>query len=292
MPSGEWLLVINVTGWLSSIAYYEMNYAAIVHSALWSLLRNKMRSLLTVLGITIGIAAVICVVAIGKAGQARVEQQLNNLGDNLVWVEAGGRAVNGVRTGSHGTPTLTMEDALAIKAQVPLIKSVSANVDGSTQVVYGNQNWYTGYRGVSPSYLEIKRWDIDQGASFTQDDVDHAADVCVMGRTVREQLFGSRNPIGEVVRLKDLPCKVIGTLQPKGLSVSGQDQDDEGWLRERDYRAFARVRPDTKRTRGPNFIRPPCSCVGLLPTYAGNAFLRLTRTTPRRLPSPLPSSRN
>ncbi|MEO7039800.1 MAG: ABC transporter permease [Gemmatimonadaceae bacterium] len=203
-----------------------MNYAAITQSALLALMRNKMRSLLTVLGITIGIAAVICVVAIGKAGQTRVEQQLNNLGDNLVWVEAGGRAVNGVRTGSHAAPTLTIEDALAIKAQVSLIKSVSPNVDGSTQVIFGNQNWYTQYRGVSPDYLDIKRWEIDLGAAFSNDDVVHAADVCLIGRTVREQLFGSSNPIGQVIRVRTLPCKVIGTLRPKGLSVSGQDQDD------------------------------------------------------------------
>src|SRR5437667_2676493 len=137
-------------------------------------MRNKMRSVLTVLGITIGIAAVICVVAIGKAGQARVEQQMNNLGDNFVWVEAGGRAVNGVRTGPRGTKTLTLGDAMAIKSQIPLIKSVSANVDASTQIVYGNQNWFTTFRGVAPEYFEIKRWVIDQGAIFAQDDVDRA----------------------------------------------------------------------------------------------------------------------
>src|SRR5271167_3014611 len=113
-----------------------MNYSALFRSALVALLRNKMRSLLTVLGITIGIAAVICVVAIGKAGQARVEQQLNNLGDNFVWIEAGGRAVNGVWTGTHGVSTLTMADAIALKSQVPLIKSVSPNVDGSIQIIY------------------------------------------------------------------------------------------------------------------------------------------------------------
>ena len=191
-----------------------------------ALLRNKMRSVLTVLGITIGIAAVICVVAIGKAGQARVEQQLNNLGDNFVWIEAGGRAVNGVRTGTHGTKSLVMADAVAIKNQVSLIKSVSPNVDGNVQIIYANQNWYTGYRGVSPEYFEIKRWYIDQGAAFTQDDVDRAADVCVIGRTVRDQLFGVEDPIGKVMRVKDLPCKIVGTLLPKGLSVSGQDQDD------------------------------------------------------------------
>ncbi|PYT52508.1 MAG: hypothetical protein DMG46_26800 [Acidobacteria bacterium] len=203
-----------------------MNYAALLRSALVALLRNKMRSILTVLGITIGIAAVICVVAIGKAGQARVEQQLNNLGDNFVWIEAGGRAVNGVRTGTHGTKSLVLADAIAIKDQIPLIKSVSPNVDASVQIIYGNQNWFTSYRGVSPEYFDIKRWYIDQGAAFSQDDTDRAADVCVIGRTVRDQLFGVEDPIGKVIRVKDLPCKVVGTLLPKGLSVSGQDQDD------------------------------------------------------------------
>src|ERR1700726_581269 len=203
-----------------------MNYESIIRSAFLSLVRNKMRSALTVLGITIGIGAVICVVAIGKAGQIRVEQQLNNLGDNLVWIEEGGRAVNGVRTGTHGTRTLVLADAVAIKNQISLIKSVSPNVDASTQIVYGNQNWFTSYRGVSPEYFDIKRWAVDQGAVFAQDDVDRAADVCVIGRTVRDQLFGVEDPIGKVVRMGSLPCRVVATLKPKGLSISGQDQDD------------------------------------------------------------------
>ena len=203
-----------------------MNYTGLLRSALVAVLRNKLRSVLTVLGITIGIAAVICVVAIGKAGQARVEQQLNNLGDNFVWVEAGGRAVNGVRTGTHGTKSLVYADAVAIKNQVSLIKSVSPNVDGNIQIIYANQNWYTRYRGVSPEYFDIARWYIDQGAAFSQDDVDLAADVCVIGRTVRDQLFGVDDPVGKVMRVKDLPCKIVGTMIPKGLSMSGQDQDD------------------------------------------------------------------
>lgn len=157
-----------------------MNQAVVFRSALVALLRNKMRSSLTVLGITIGIAAVICVVCIGKAGQARVEQQLNNLGDNFVWIEAGGRTVNGVRTGTHGTKSLTVADAVAIKNQISLIRSVSPNVDASTQVLYGNQNWFTTYRGVSPEYFGIKRWYVDQGAPFSQADVDRAAEVCVV----------------------------------------------------------------------------------------------------------------
>ena len=203
-----------------------MNYSALFRSALVALLRNKMRSVLTVLGITIGIAAVICVVAIGKAGQARVEQQLNNLGDNFVWIEAGGRAVNGVRTGTHDTKTLVYADAIAVRNQVSLIKAVSPNVDDPVQVIYGNQNWHTSYRGVSPEFFEIKRWYLDQGAIFSQDDVDRAADVCVLGRTVRDQLFGAEEPLGKVIRINNIPCKVVATLLPKGLSLSGQDQDD------------------------------------------------------------------
>ena len=145
-----------------------MNYGALFRSALIALLGNKMRSVLTVLGITIGIAAVICVVAIGRARQARVQQHLNNLGDNFVWIEAGGRAVSGVRTGTHDTETLVMADAIAIKNQVSLIKSVSPNVDDPVQVIYGNQNWHTPYRGVSSEYFEIKRWYVDEGAAFSQ----------------------------------------------------------------------------------------------------------------------------
>jgi putative ABC transport system permease protein len=203
-----------------------MDSSTLAAAAVGSLLRNKLRSALTVLGITIGIAAVICVVAIGRAGQSRVEEQMRNLGDNFVWIEAGGRAVNGVRTGARGTKTLVLGDAVAIQEQIPLIRSVSPNVDASTQVVYGNQNWFMSYRGVSPEYFEIKRWFVDEGAIFTHDDVDRAADVCVIGRTVRNQLFGAEDPIGKTIRLKDMPCKVVATLKPKGLSISGQDQDD------------------------------------------------------------------
>ena len=198
-----------------------MNRMALLRVALWALMRNKTRSLLTVLGITIGIAAVICVVAIGEAGQAEVKRQLYELGNNLIWIESGSRQVNGVRVGVHASPTLTMGDANAIKGQLSLITSVSPHIYDPVQVVYGNQNWFTQYRGVAPEYFDIKRWPVDQGALFTQDDVDHAADVCVLGREVKERLFGTADPIGEVIRMKGIPCKVVATLQPKG-----QGQDD------------------------------------------------------------------
>lgn len=190
------------------------------------LARNKMRSSLTVLGIMIGIGAVICVVAIGTAGSAQVEQQLHNLGDNLVWIEAGSRTRNGVHLGSHQTKTLTVGDASAILQQVPLIKLVSPQVDGPVQIVYGNQNWSTIYRGEGPDYFEIKRWTVRTGVPFTEEDVRRGADMCVIGETVRQQLFGGEEPLGKVIRVSDVPCKVIGTLAPKGQSWFGQDQDD------------------------------------------------------------------
>jgi putative ABC transport system permease protein len=203
-----------------------MNHRALLGSALWALFRNKTRSLLTILGITIGIAAMICVVAVGEAGQRQVEQQLNNLGDNLVWIERGGRAVNGVRTGTQGTTTLTMGDAVAIKNQIPLLKSVAPDVNAGGQAVYGNRNWYTNYRGDTLEFFTIKRWVIDQGALYSQDDIDSAANVCVLGRTTQDQLFGHEDPIGKIVRVKGLPCKVVATLVPKGISAYGTDQDD------------------------------------------------------------------
>ncbi|HEY6938428.1 MAG TPA: ABC transporter permease [Terriglobales bacterium] len=203
-----------------------MQIESMLRDALRVLARNKMRSSLTVLGIMIGIGAVICVVAIGSAGSAQVEEQLHNLGDNLVWIEAGSRTRGGVHLGSHETKSLIVGDATAILQQVRLIKSVSPQVDGSVQIVYGNQNWSTIYRGEGPDYFDIKRWTLQSGVPFTDDDVRRSADVCVIGETVRQQLFGAEDPLGKVIRVSDVPCKVIGTLAPKGQSWFGQDQDD------------------------------------------------------------------
>ncbi len=203
-----------------------MNFDVILRQAVCAVRRNKMRSALTVLGIMIGIAAVICVVAISSAGSRQLQLALDNLGDNLVWVEAGGRTVNGVRTGTGGTKSLTVEDAKAILAQVPLVKKVSPQVDGHVQIVYGNQNWGTHYRGESPEYLEIRLWEIESGVNISQDDVDRAAEVCILGHTVRTQLFSQEDPVGKVIKVANFPCKVIGSLAAKGISVDGQDQDD------------------------------------------------------------------
>ncbi|MGH9685179.1 MAG: ABC transporter permease [Candidatus Acidiferrales bacterium] len=203
-----------------------MLFSAAFAMALRALARNKMRTALTMLGITIGIGAVICTVAIGQGGQNMVREQLVALGTNLVWIESGGRNVNGVRTGNQATKTLTVADAKAIQREVPLISEISPNVDGSVQVAYGNQNWYTRYRGIAPAYFTIRRWYLAEGSNFTSRDVDRMADVCILGHTIVTNLFPGEDPVGKTIRVSNLPCLVIGTAQPKGLSTSGWDQDD------------------------------------------------------------------
>jgi putative ABC transport system permease protein len=191
-----------------------------------ALLRNKVRTALTALSITIGIAAVVWVVALGKAGAQRSEEQLQALGDNLVWIEAGSRNVAGVRTGSHGMTTLTAEDGQAILDEIPNIKALTPQVDGSLLVIANNHNWTTRYRGVAPSYLEIRRFPLALGAAFTNEEVESAASVVLLGQTVREKLFGEKDPVGEDVQIGIQLFQVVGVLAPKGQSASGQDQDD------------------------------------------------------------------
>jgi putative ABC transport system permease protein len=169
---------------------------------------------------------VVCVVAIGTAGSRRAEQQLQNLGDNLVWIEAGSRNVNGVRSGSHGMTSLTEGDAEAIRKGVPFIKSVSPNVDGSVLVASGNRNWTTHYRGVTPEFFGIRRWDLTEGAPFTSGDVVHASNVCMLGQVLRQQLFGAEEAVGRDVRINKQIFRVIGVLAPEGQSATGYDQDD------------------------------------------------------------------
>jgi putative ABC transport system permease protein len=203
-----------------------MDFMSILRLAMRALARNKMRSILTMLGIIIGVGAVIASVAVGEGASEQIQQQISNLGDNMVWIEAGGRAVNGVRTGSRGTKTLIMGDVKAIQEQVPLVYNCSGHVDGPVQIVYGNQNWFSQARGVSPEFLQVRRMGIARGDSFSQDDVDHSANVCVLGQTIVDNLFGSADPVGQTIRVQNLPMRVIGVLTPKGQSPTGQDQDD------------------------------------------------------------------
>ncbi|MBV8761516.1 MAG: ABC transporter permease [Deltaproteobacteria bacterium] len=191
-----------------------------------SLGRNKVRAALAILGITVAVATVIWVVSIGRAGTQASLQELDKLGDNLIWVEAGARSVNGVRSGTHGENTLTWKDAQAIRDEIKSVKAVSENTDGRTRIVYAGQNWLTQFRGVSPEYQDIKRWDLALGTFFDDDAVKHATLVVVIGETVRHQLFGSDNPVGQQVRINGFWFEVIGVLAPKGANANGNDQDD------------------------------------------------------------------
>jgi putative ABC transport system permease protein len=188
--------------------------------------RHKVRAALAIFGIAVAVATVIWVVSIGRAGTEAALAELGNLGDNLVWVEAGARSVNGLRSGTHGENTLTAKDAQAIRDEVPLIKAVSENTDGRIQVIYAGQNWNTGYRGVSPEYADIKKWSLTRGRFFDADETLHANLVVVIGETVRRQLFGTDDPIGQKIRIAGFSFEVIGVLFPKGANPNGNDQDD------------------------------------------------------------------
>jgi putative ABC transport system permease protein len=176
-----------------------MNFKATFRETFIALARNWLRSVLTVLGISVGVGAFICVVAIGNAGSSKIEDQLQSLGDNFVWIEAGSRSRNGMRAGARGSRSLVLNDAYAIFEQVPSIKSMSPNVDGHLQVVYGGENWATQFRGVSPEFVQIRSWPMRLGTFFTAADVEAAVPVCVLGQTVVDNLFGIDDPTGKTI---------------------------------------------------------------------------------------------
>lgn len=202
-----------------------MELRSAVRDALGALHQNRLRSALTMLGVTIGIAAVICTVAVGQGGQTQIQEQLQNIGDNLIWIEAGSRNVNGVRSGAYGTKSLLLDDEQMI-AGLPVIKACSPHVDAHVQVTYKNRNWSTHYRGIAPSFLQIAHWEIASGAPFTAQDVENMHKVCLVGQTVAQQLSLGENPVGQTIRVGHLPFVVLGVFVPKGLSTSGWDQDD------------------------------------------------------------------
>jgi putative ABC transport system permease protein len=203
-----------------------VNFREVIRVALRALARNKMRTVLTMLGIIIGVGAVICTVAIGQGAGNQVQAQIQNLGTNLVMVFAGSVNTGGVRMGSQATKTLTADDAQAILQHVPDIVAVSPGVTAAVQVVNANQNWATRIAGVSAEYLEIRSWPVVEGSNFSQRDVEDAGDVCVIGKTVATQLFGDDDPVGKTVRVKSLPFRILGLLETKGQNSFGQDQDD------------------------------------------------------------------
>jgi putative ABC transport system permease protein len=187
---------------------------------------NKMRALLTMLGIIIGIAAVIAMVAIGSGASKMISDQIASIGSNLLLVLPGSVTSGGLRSGSGGTPTLTYDDAKAIKAECPSVANVAPTVRGSAQIVYGNQNWSTVVNGATPEMVTVRDWPITSGRNISQSDVDGATKNCLIGQTIAENLFGAEDPVGKIIRIKKIPFTVIGMLEHKGQSPQGQDQDD------------------------------------------------------------------
>ncbi len=203
-----------------------MDLLAILRIAIRALTRNKMRSLLTMLGIIIGVGAVIATVGVGQGAQQQVQDQIASLGTNLIYISSGSVNKGGIRLGGGATKTLVYDDMKAIVQEVPTISQAAPGASASAQVVSDNQNWSTRVTGTEPQYFDIRNWDFAQGTNFTQDDVTRSTNVVVLGATVQQNLFGRANPIGQTVRIGTLPFQVVGVLVAKGQSGLGQDQDD------------------------------------------------------------------
>jgi putative ABC transport system permease protein len=205
-----------------------MNLAMIIRVAFRALVRNKMRAILTMLGIIIGVSAVIAMVSIGQGAQASVQAQIESIGTNLLFVSAGAQNVGGVRsgTGDSGTNTLTVEDLDAIKREVPSVAMVTPTVNSRTQLVLGNMNWNTSLQGVSEQYPDVRKWTVQSGTFFTDADVRTAGRVIVIGQTVADNLFPGTDPVGQTLRVANLPFRVTGVMTRKGQDQQGRDQDD------------------------------------------------------------------
>ena len=205
-----------------------MTILMIIKIAFRALVRNKMRAALTMLGIIIGVSAVIAMVSIGQGAQASVQAQISSIGTNLLFVSAGAQNVGGVRsgTGETGTNTLTIEDLEAIGREVPSVSMVTPAVNTRTQLIFGNQNWNTQIQGVNEQFPEIRKWNVQDGAFFTDGDVRTAARVLVIGQTIADNLFPGMDPIGQTLRVRDLPFRVVGVMVRKGQDAQGRDQDD------------------------------------------------------------------
>jgi len=187
---------------------------------------NKMRSALTMLGIVIGVGAVITMLAVGTGASRRISEQISSVGSNLLIILPGSSTSGGIRMGSGTQSTLTRDDADAIARECPAVADVAPSHNGAAQAVFGNQNWSTVIQGTTPGILNVRDWTLSAGRSFTEQDVRNATKVCVIGQTVVDNLFGNMDPVGQVVRIKKVPFTVIGVLDKKGQSPAGQDQDD------------------------------------------------------------------
>jgi putative ABC transport system permease protein len=203
-----------------------MWYLAIIKIAFRALRRNKLRTILTMLGIIIGVGAVIAMVALGRGAKAQVQARIAALGQNTLMVFSGSVNRGGVYSGFGGAGTLTVEDAQAIESEVSGVAAVSPEVRTGGQITAGNNNWSTEGRGASVDYLSIRQWEIAEGAMFTESDIRSAAKVCVLGQTTADKLFPAEDPVGQTIRIRNVPMKVLGLLKRKGISMMGSDQDD------------------------------------------------------------------
>jgi putative ABC transport system permease protein len=203
-----------------------MRYFVILKVAFRALRRNKLRTALTMLGIIIGVGAVIAMVGIGNGAKAQVQARIAALGQNVIMVFSGSVNRGGVFTGFGGAGTLTVEDALAMEREVSGVSAVSPEVRSGAQIMAGNNNWSTSVMGEGVGYLTIRQWDLADGVMFTDADVRAAAKVCVLGKTTADKLFPEDDPVGKTIRIKNVPMKVLGVLRAKGASMFGSDQDD------------------------------------------------------------------
>ena len=204
-----------------------MNFFMILKVALRAIWRNKTRSLLTALGIIVGIAAVIAVVSIGQGASTMMVNQINSMGNNMIMIFPASRNTGGVRTGSGGAQTLTAEDGDAIAEDISYyVRCVSPIVRANGQVIYQENNWATQIQGVSVDFPEVRNWNVAKGVFFDKGEQRQGSRVCVIGQTVSDNLFGENDPIGKVIRIKNMPFKVLGVMEKKGSNNFGQDQDD------------------------------------------------------------------
>lgn len=203
-----------------------MKVSAVPYVALKALRRNKMRTLLTMLGIVIGVAAVITMVGLGQGASSEVQEQVNRLGQNVVLVFPGARQLGGVSIGGGSANTLTIEDAMAIRDEIPEVIAASPEVRSQTLIVYGNRNYHTRVYGQSHDYLQIRQWPVESGRMYTEEEVEQTALVAVVGQTIVEEVFEGADPIGETIRIRGVPIQIIGVLSRKGMSLMGSVQDD------------------------------------------------------------------
>ncbi len=203
-----------------------INIPATIKISLRALRVNKMRSALTMLGIIIGVSTVITMLAVGSGASQQISQQITSVGSNLIMILSGSSNAGGVRQGSGSQPTLTINDTDAIIRDCPAVLDAAPVLNGVCQIVYSNQNWSTNVVGTTPNMLVVRDWPIASGRIFTPDEVKSAVKVCLLGKTVADNLFGGIDPVGHIVRIKKVPFKVIGVLDTKGQTPTGQDQDD------------------------------------------------------------------